>query len=213
MGVMEKLIEHCRKPTGWVGKLVARSMNFGHAQLADWGLAHVAIKDNFFILDIGCGGGRNVRKLSRVVTEGHVTGLDYAEESVAVARQCNKKQIVAGRVDIQLGSVSDMPFQENTFDLVTAVESHYFWPKLIHDFKEVMRVLKPGGTLLLVGEAYKGGKYDERNARWVELGQMHYHTLDEFRALVIKAGYTDVEVHENYDKGWICAVGMKPICE
>jgi SAM-dependent methyltransferase len=58
------------------------------------------------------------------------------------------------------------------FDLVTAVESHYFWPDLVSDMKELFRVLKPGGMLVMMGGEYKGGRYDERNEQWVELARL-----------------------------------------
>jgi hypothetical protein len=60
-----------------------------------------------------------------------------------------------------------------------------------------------------MGGEYKGGKYDERNAKWVELGDMAYHSPDELGEL-LAVGYSEVEVFEDYDRGWICAVGRKP---
>ena len=118
--------------------------------------------------------------------------------------------IKRGRVEVQHSSVSALPFLDNMFDLVTAVETHYFWPDLVNDMKEVLRVLKPGGTLIVMGGEYKWGKYDERNEKWVELGNMAYHSIDELREFLSAVGYWQVEVFEDYDRGWICAVGKKP---
>ena len=106
--------------------------------------------------------------------------------------------------------MSCLPFPNDKFDLVTAIESHYFWPDLANDMKEILRVLKPGGMLMLLGGEYKGGKYDERNQRWVELGDMAYHTVDEFGRLFCSAGFTDVQVLEDSDRGWMCGLGSKP---
>jgi SAM-dependent methyltransferase len=99
------------------------------------------------------------------------------------------------------------------FDLVTAVETHYYWPDLNADMREVRRVLKPGAALIIIAEAYKGGKYDQRLRRLEELrGLMTYAhlTVTEHRELFSQAGYADVQAFEEYDKGWICAVGSKP---
>jgi SAM-dependent methyltransferase len=71
--------------------------------------------------------------------------------------------VEAGRVEIREGAVSSLPFPDDAFDLATAIESHYFWPDLIGDMKEVFRVLKHGATFLIVGEAYKGSKIDARD--------------------------------------------------
>jgi SAM-dependent methyltransferase len=61
-----------------------------------------------------------------------------------------------GRVEIRHGSVSCLPFSDNLFDFVTAVDSHYYWPDLAADVREVFRVLKPDGTLMIIGEELNG---------------------------------------------------------
>ena len=159
---------------------------------------------------MGCGGGGTVRKLAAVAAEGKVCGIDHSEQSVAVARRTNRQGIAEGRVEIRQASVSGLPFSHNLFDLVTAVETHYFWPDLPADMREVLRVLKPGGTLIIIAEGYKGGKHDERLQRVAELTKMVFLTADEHRELFSTAGYSDVRVTERPDKGWICAIGRKP---
>lgn len=207
---MDRLVQQCRKPTGWFGAWTAWGMNIGHARVTAWGLAHVSIAQDATILDVGCGGGGTVRRLATRFTQGKVYGIDLSEESVAVSRRTNRRLIRAGRVEIQPGSVSHLPFAADMFDLATAIETHYFWPDLVADMREILRVLKPGGRLLIMGEAYKGGKYEDRNRKWVEAGQMAYHSKEEFGQLFSLAGYADVQVFEEYDKGWLCSTGTKP---
>ena len=100
------------------------------------------------------------------------------------------------------------------FDLVTAVETHYFWPDLTQDIKEIVRVLKSGGTFALIAEAYKGGKYDERLKKLDKLrGELKFThlSIEEHRDLFSKAGLSDVKVFEDYERGWVCATGIKPL--
>ena len=210
MSMMSKLLGQCRKPTGWLGRMVARGMNFSHSEMTDWGLSHIAIGKNDTILDVGCGGGGTIRKLATMAAGGKVHGIDYSEESVRISTKSNRKLIEAGRVEIRHGSVSSLPYPDDVFDLVTAVESHYFWPDLANDMREIWRVLKPGGMLMLLGGEYKGGKYDGRNQRWVELGDMAYHTVDEFGRLFRTVGCAEVQVLEDSDRGWMCGLGKKP---
>jgi ubiquinone/menaquinone biosynthesis C-methylase UbiE len=139
------LLDQCRKPTGWRGRFILWKMNREHSNLTDWGLSHVSIGTCDTILDIGCGGGRTVSKLAARATQGRVYGIDYSPDSIATSIKKNAQGIVAGRVSIQQGSVSKLPFPDGTFDLITAVETHFFWPDLPSDMREVFRVLKPGG--------------------------------------------------------------------
>ena len=209
MSFLSKLIKQCRKPSGWLGELTALKMNSGHARMTAWALGHLQIGKEYIILDVGCGGGRTVNRLAKLAPDGKVIGLDFSESSVKISTKINHDLIEASRVEIRQGSVSALPFQDDTFDLVTAVETYYFWPDLNADFQEVRRVLKPGGSLIIVVEAYKGSKFKERNLRWVKAGDMAYHSLQELKDLLITAGFTDVEMFEEYEKGWACGTGQK----
>ena len=110
MAGKNQLIDQCRKPAGWLGRFLLWGWNIRHSRVTDWGLRHVAIAQRDTILDVGCGGGRTVRKLAGVATQGRVCGVDHSEESVAAARRTNRHGIATGRVEIRLGSVSNLPF-------------------------------------------------------------------------------------------------------
>jgi SAM-dependent methyltransferase len=200
-----------RKPTKWMGRVFLRAMNEGHSSMTDWGLTHVVIENHFTILDVGCGGGRTVKKLAAMATDGTVHGIDYAEGSVAASRAENGQLIKAGRVAIDKASVSRLPFPDNTFDLVTAVETQYYWPNLVGDMREVLRVVKPGGKLMVIAETYKGGKYDKLKWPVMWLLRSSHLSVNEHRELFSNAGYTDVEIFEEHSKGWICGIARKAL--
>src|SRR5262249_29452654 len=151
-----------------------------------WGLQHVSIASDATILDIGCGGGRTIHKLATLATEGKVYGVDFSETSVAVSRKTNQEWLKAGRVEIRHGSVSQLPFPDQMFALATAIETHFYWPDLPADMREVLRVLKSGGSLVIIAEVYKGGKYDWLVRRFANsIQSMGYSygnlTVDEHR--------------------------------
>ena len=207
-----KLLSQFQKPSGWLGRLNLWDMNRRHSQLTDWGLKHVSIATHHTILDVGCGGGKTVQKLAVIATEGKVYGVDHSEAGVAASRRLNRKLIEKGRVEVQSASVSHLPFADGMFDLVTAVETHYYWPDLPADLRQVRRVLKPGGMLIIIAEAYKGGKYDKKLQRITEvMKSINYAHLsvEEHRDLLSQAGFSDVQVPEEYDKGWMCAIGRR----
>lgn len=203
------LSRQCRKPWGWPGRLSVWLMNFRHSSVTDWGLKAVPLEAAFTMLDVGCGGGRTVDKLAAIAREGKVHGIDYSAASVSAARRTNARWIAAGRVDIRQGYVSQLPFADGTFDVVSAVETHYYWPNPVADLREILRVLKPGGRLVVIAETYKGRRFDGLYRPAMMLLGATYLSVPEHRELFSAAGYTQIEVLEERRRGWICVVGRK----
>src|SRR5580704_3258043 len=188
-------------------------MNSRHSKVTDWGLSHILIEKDATVLDVGCGGGRTVSKLAVAAIQGKVYGIDYSSESVAIANRTNRQWIDIARVEIREASVSQLPFPADTFDLVTAVETHFWWPDLPADMREVSRVLKPGGMLIIIAEIYKGAntKTAKLAEKYLPMSGMKLLSVDEHRELFANAAYSDIKIIEESDKGWICGVGTKPL--
>jgi SAM-dependent methyltransferase len=204
------MFQQVRKPSGPLGRRVVRAMNLSHATMTTWGLQLLNVPKNSSILDIGCGGGQTVHTLAALAPEGEVVGLDYSPASVAVSRDTNATDIAAGRVRIEQGSVAALPFPDRTFDIVTAVETHYYWPDLPANVREVLRVLKPGGTFALIAETYRGGPFRLLYGLIMPLLRAAFLTDEEHRDLLAQAGFTEVTTHHKSGKNWITATGRKP---
>ncbi len=209
MGIIQAMFRQFRRPTGWLAGLAGLGMNRGHEKVWRWGLEHVAIAPNATILDVGCGGGGAVNILARAASRGQVCGVDYAEAVLPTARRVNRALIQQDRVEIKHGNVSELPFPDDTFDLVTAFETTMFWPSPVNDLREVRRVLKPGGTLLIATEAYADARFEERNAKWSRWADFQLQTPEETRQCLVEAGYTNVEIDTMPDKNWIAATAQK----
>jgi len=202
----------CQKPAGLLGRFVLWNMNSRHSKVTDWGMSHILIDKRDTILDAGCGGGRTVNKLAAIASQGKVYGVDFSGASVAFARRINKQWIDTGRVEIREASVSQLPFAADLFNVVTAVETHFWWPDLPSDMREVLRVLKPGGVLMIIAEVYKGANTVTAKLaeKYALLSGMKLLTANEHRELFANAGYSDVKIIEEPRKGWICGIGKKP---
>ena len=210
MGLLEKILRQCQRPTGRLGRWMARGMNVGHAGLTKWALAQVEVPEDAHALDIGYGGGRTLERLAAMARTGRAVGIDYSEESVAVSRHRNRQELLSGRVEVHHGSVSSMPFPEATFDLVTAVETYYFWPDLAKDLGEVRRVMRPGAQLVMVAAVYKDPRFDRRNRRFVDAIGMTYLSPPELEEALAEAGFERIRIMEHRRRGWLCAIGRKP---
>ena len=79
----------------------------------------------------------------------------------------------------------------------------------LNDMKEVRRVLKPGGRFAVIAETYRGGRFDSLMAPVMKLLSSSSLSVQDQRELFVSAGYDDVKVTEEKNKGWICATGRK----
>ena len=147
MGMFSKFWNTNARPEGWLGRFALRMMNLTHTPMAQWNISFIDFQPDWTILDVGCGGGKNIARMLKHCPEGKVYGIDYSEESVAMSRKKNGK-LLGSRCFIEQGNVMELPYENEKFDLVTAFETVYFWPDLNKSFSEVYRVLKPGGMFM-----------------------------------------------------------------
>lgn len=198
------LIRQCRKPAGLPGRLIVRMMNRSHRALIAWALSHVPLLPDSIVLDVGCGGGETVRSLNRAVRSGRIVGIDYSGASVAVARRRNADLIATGRVDIQQAKVSRLPFATGTFDVITAIETHYYWPDLVQDLREVRRVLRSEGRVALVVESYAGKRLRRGDALAMRVLATRLLSAQEHAGALRAAGFIEIQLHEHPTNGWLC---------
>jgi ubiquinone/menaquinone biosynthesis C-methylase UbiE len=205
------LMDQFKRPTGRRGRLVAALMNKEHKSLSLWGLTHVNIEPNYVLLDVGCGGGKTVNRLAQRATLGKVFGIDYSADMVEYSKKVNKKLIAENRVEIVEGSVAKMVFSDNFFDLVTAIETYYFWPSFSDALQEIRRVLKPDGKLLMVNEMVKDGVYDVKYAKTIEQAHVHLIPLDEIRNTALRVGFADVQIFTKTESPWNAILAKKTV--
>ncbi len=212
----KELIINARKPVGELGDKLLDRMNESHESLAQWGVSHLDISKDDVILDIGCGGGVNVERFLQM-TENKVYGLDYSEIAVEKSTILNQKVIDEGRCEVIQGSVSELPFEDNTFDIVTGFETVYFWPDFVNDCKEVRRVLKDDGIMFICNEAIPNEE-DERQKELIDLLDMKIFSEDEFDEYLREAGFSDIicfsksgpdSVDRELVTGWLCVIARK----
>ena len=188
MGFLKTMFTNCACPKGFLGRCMLRFMNFGHAPLTNWGLDHVNFSDGMVMLDIGCGGGATLKRLLKRSPEGMVYGIDISEESVVKAKNVNK-QLLNKQVFVQQGSADSLPWEDQKYDVVTAVETVYFWPNLPQCFQEVKRVLKPGGQFAIMLEVIEG------DSIWTNVVEgMTVYSPEMLKDMLEQAGFGDVKV-------------------
>jgi len=197
-----------KKPVGDDGRLLLEEMNRHHRKLSEWALSKLPMKECERILDIGCGGGMLISLLDERFADAEIYGIDISEESVNMAKNVNSGIVREGRCHITLDSVSDIPFEDGSFDLVTAFETYFFWPDLYNDLKEATSKVKKGGHMVIVSETYPHPKFKERNDEAVRLYGLNLVDNDLMTEMLEGFGM-DVTVSTDEDKNWVAFVGKK----
>ena len=197
--------ENTRKPIGLGGKIMVTMMNLGHSPVARWGLRFLELTPDAKVLDCGCGGGANIKRLLKKCPQGVVKGIDYSPVSVEKSKRVNEAAVTKGRCTVLRASVAELPFESEQFDAVTAFETVYFWPDLPQCFREVWRMLKSGGTFLICNESNGDTDKDEK---WTEIiGGMTIYKDIELKSCLEQAGFFDVQIHKK--KTWLCVTARK----
>lgn len=207
MGLFRNYINQTRKPEGFLGKMMIKGMNSGHAKMADWGLQHLKTVVPEEIVDIGCGGGRNAGELLKKYPKARVTAIDYSPLSVEQAAEYNKRAVAAGRCVVQQQDVSALNLDAGKYDLATAFETIYFWPGLRTCFAEVARILKPGGAFMIVNES---DGLDATSQKFVKIvGGMNIYTTEQIESALKNAGFSKVKTDHHRNKPWITVLANK----
>ena len=102
------------------------------------------------VLDLACGTGDFSIAIAKAFTEGHVTGVDLSEGMLAVMREKVAKAGLADMISIEEGDGEALRFPDNTFDRVTIAFGIRNFEDRPKGLREMLRVLKPGGRLVIL---------------------------------------------------------------
>ena len=190
------LIKQSQKPSGLVGRVITKIWSFYFKKLSLWAIKQTTISDNYRILEIGYGGGSTIKNLLALNKNLEIHGIDISKESYRTAQRVHSDSIRKGSVQLKIGNVENMPYQNNYFDRIFAIQTHIFWKDIKKSFQEVYRVLSSNSTLIIASEKEK----------------IHYHMTDyrtshEFSQLLTSIGFSKIEEKQN--RNWILYIVYK----
>jgi SAM-dependent methyltransferase len=150
MGLKQGIINQFRKPTGRMGRIVGWLMSMKNKGRTNWTLEKLQLKPSDILLEIGYGPGATLRKVSDNITSGFVAGMDHSKIMFEQASRRNKRNIDSGKVKLECGTVWDIKYPKNHFDIIYGSNVHFFWDHPAREFKQLVSFLKPGGRLIMV---------------------------------------------------------------
>lgn len=196
MGIIKSFFSNAKKPKGRMGRVFLRLMNKGHMPISKWGLSHIPKRRYKKILDMGCGGGYNISKLLDLYPDAFISGADYSNESLEVSAKLNIRALKDGRLSLIKADVSDLPYKDGSFDLITAFETVYFWPGPLESFQEIYRVMEDDGVFVLVNEYNEKDNVSEVFMKIID--GMNMYKKDKLVYYLKKAGFEKIRA---YTKG------------
>jgi len=204
-----EFLKQCPKPCGEIGRKVGEEMNLHHRELREWGFSYIKFKQNYTVLDAGCGGGDTISRLVALCPQGKIYGIDYSDEMVRLASENNAEAIKSGHVKIQNASVSSLPFSDSFFDMVSALETTYFWPDLDATLKEIHRVMKKNAVFTMINETYMNEKFRMEIEELHRLIDLKVYTPEEYESFFSKAGFSNIKIHTVEEKNWLALSAVK----
>lgn len=194
-------------PVGDTGAAMLIRMNEHHKPLRTWGFSFIDWYPGMEILDIGCGGGAAMHEMLTLSEGSIVKGIDHSDKSISLSKVLNADAVKYERCRVEKADVHNMPFIDDEFDLVTAIETMYFWNDPLAAMREIRRVLKNGGLFTVMAEACNHDTWAEDRDKFST--PFIVYTAEEITDFMHKAGFTEVKAEHGEDEN-ICVIGVKP---
>ena len=181
-----------RQPSGLVGRWIGGKMARQHQPENLWTVNLLDVQPNDHILEIGFGPGIAVEAVAQRATNGLVAGVDFSATMVALASQRNVGAIRAGCVDLRKGDAAHLPFADAAFDQAYSIHSIYFWPEPAAALREIHRVLKRGGRLILTVLPKEKWKPETPDAAGTP--ECIPYTGSDLKRLLLGVGFSDITI-------------------
>jgi len=200
--------EQARKPSGLFGRWVmSKIFDHGNAALNNFMKEQLLLQENDHVLEIGFGTGKLIFEMAKQVNKGLIEGIDLSDTMVAIAEKKNKNYIAEGKVIIRQGDFEETAYNDNRFDKICSANTIYFWPQPGNFIKNILRILKPGGKLILAFEDIK-----QLESRPLNTNIFHIYHQDEIKKLLSGNGFSgsiDMISKEIKSLRYHCVVAVK----
>jgi ubiquinone/menaquinone biosynthesis C-methylase UbiE len=173
-------------PKGALGRLGGQLMSQDR-WLPAWVLDLLEVGPSDSILEVGSGPGVGLQLAAARAQQGKVVGIDPSETMLEMASRRNRALIETGRVELHLGFVDKLPFEDATFNKAMTMNSLHLWPDPVAGLREIRRTLRPGGRIAMA------------------ITRFSYASSKNFESQLLAAGFRDVSLHTG--EPGICALG------
>lgn len=203
MSIWSRISTQFGRPTGIQGRIAGMIMASRASNLERtlWALSLLDLRPADRVLEIGFGPGVAIHKMSEIITEGIVWGVDHSEVMFKQASRRNSEALSKGMVKLFLGTIAEMPPVDGQVDKVLDINSFQFWRSPVNDLKKLRTFLAPNGIIAIVHQPRKPGSTDGDVDK---AGRM-------FAGYLESAGFRNLEIRKRSMKpvSAICILGRR----
>ena len=156
-------------------------MSFKNNDRVTWTLEKLQSRPNDILLEVGYGSGVALKKVANNLTSGFIAGIDHSDIMLEQASKRNKEQIEKGKVKLECGTIWDLKYPKNHFEIIYGNNVHFFWENPTKEFKQLVSFLKSGGRLVMV--------FQPRLAK-TKVKEVAEETKKQYK----EVGLTDIEI-------------------
>ncbi len=181
------LAQQLLKPEGELGEKIGEFLVERNASGMTFTFEHLYLKPSDHVLEIGFGPGEAIAEAVKQTPQGFVAGIDFSDVMLRMAEKRNHEAIADGHVALTLGDASRLPYKDNTFDVVFAMNVFHFWQEPLRELAECRRVLKTNGRILF---------YFNHHSSWMDglgdTGVFIAYEPSDVEKILTEAGFHDV---------------------
>jgi len=207
MALLKFVASQLRKPSGFIGRVVvSRVLNRGNVPMNQLTFTLLDLKPDDHVIEVGFGGGDLISRVAAVVARGRIAGVDFSPEMIAVCTKRFAQLVQAGRLELRCASAESLPYTPEQFTKACTVNTIYFWPDPIAPLKELQRVLRDGGRLVVCFNP----RETLQKVPFTKYG-FGFYEPDQVLRLLENAGFGDTEMVSGSSRlgEFLCAVATK----
>lgn len=206
MGLGRFVASQLRKPSGLIGRIIARILNHGNAPMNDLTVKLLDLTPDDHVLEIGFGGGDLINRMVPLVTRGRIVGVDFSPEMTAMCMKRFGALVRTAKVELRCASAEDLPYTSDEFTKACTVNTIYFWPDPVASLKELWRTLRESGRLVVCFNP----RTTAQKLPYTKYGFTLYDPA-QVRRLLEEAGFRDIQMVAGSSRlgQFMCAVCTK----
>ncbi len=199
------VLDQLARPHGWLGPVMGRILDRVNRRLNAQVIDMLAVRSGERILEIGFGGGVGLSLLAARHPQARAAAVEISTSMLATARRRFRRALSDGALELHEASVEHLPWPDQSFDGAYTINCIYFWPEPVVGLREIYRVLRPSGRLILGVRAQsmlrRGGFADKG---------FHTPSYDDIATWLGRAGFREMRMIEDAPRHTAAIMAERP---